>query len=548
LLERLRETVLRPAAGDVSDGQLLERYLARREEAAFALLLRRHGPMVLGVCRRVLRHVQDAEDAFQATFLVLARRAAAIEPRERVGPWLYGVAYRTALKARALAARRRQVEREAPRLPATADRGHHSDDLRPLLDRHLNRLPERYRVPLVLCDLEGRARKDVALQLGLPEGTLSSRLARARTLLGRRLGRRGAALSAGAVAALLSTEAAATAGVALPLAAGPMAAVPAHVLTLTEGVLRAMMIAKLKIASAVVLSLAVIGVGGGVLTHRALADKPAQAPATAGKDDKKAKEGKEEAGPSVAAAVKAVDAGKHTLTVHLEGKKGEEKTFELAKDVRVMLNDGLTKDDKGKEGALSDLTPGTAVTLQLAPGGKVVSAVIVRPGHLHAAVKSVDADKRTVTVTTKNEKGQVEKTYTLAKGARVLLSDGLTKGDKDQEGKLADLTEGTPVLVRVSAVDPKAALELRPQGASLQGDLKGVDAGNGLVTVTYKGENGLVDKELTLVKNARITIENGKGAREVKLSDLATGSRVVVQLSVFDPAKAARVAVREEDK
>ena len=141
LLERLRGVLPRPATGELSDGQLLERYLAGREEAAFALLLRRHGPMVLGVCRRVLRQEQDAEDAFQATFLVLVRRAEAIRPRERVGPWLYGVAYRTALKARTLAGRRRQVERDAAR-PAALVEARDPDDLRPLLDQHLSRLPD----------------------------------------------------------------------------------------------------------------------------------------------------------------------------------------------------------------------------------------------------------------------------------------------------------------------------------------------------------------------------------------------------------------------
>jgi RNA polymerase sigma factor (sigma-70 family) len=645
LLERLRDVLLRPAAGELSDGQLLERYLARRDEAAFVLLLRRLGPMVLGVCRRVLRQEQDAEDAFQATFLVLVRRAEAIRPRERVGPWLYGVAYRTALKSRALAGRRRQVERAACRPVAAAGEARDPDDLRPLLDRHLSRLPERYRVPLVLCDLQGRARRDVARQLGLPEGTLSSRLARARALLGRRLGRRGAALPAGAVAAVLCAGAnaalpaplaTATAGAAMSLAAGQPGAVPAQVLIVTEGVLKAMTIAKLKVATAVLLSLAVIGLGGGVLTRQALAGKPAGLPGRdRGEDAPKAaqqiddrlvrvevqmprgeggepvirvdgrpvakdrlagalsraagdgraagvrieadaeaphgavvavldaaaaagiqqayfaapkdKEAKEETGPSVLVVVKAVDAGKHTLTAAAADKKpAQEKTYELAKDVRVVLNDGLTKGDKGKEGSLADLAPGTTVELQLAPGAKVVNGITVRPWHLHTGVKSVDADKRTVTVTMKGEDGPFEKTFTLAKEARVLLSDGLAKGEKDQEGKLADLTEGTPVLVRVSAVDPKVALELRPQGRSLFGELKGVDAGSSQITVTVKEDGALVDKALTLVKGGRVTIEDGKGSREAKLSDLAAGSRVVVQLSVFDPAKAVRVAMHEE--
>jgi RNA polymerase sigma factor (sigma-70 family) len=643
LLERLRGVLLRPAAGELSDGQLLERYLAGREEAAFALLLRRHGPMVLGVCRRLLRHQQDAEDAFQATFLVLVRRAEAIRPRGRVGPWLYGVAYRTALKARSLAARRRQVEREASRPDALAQT-RDPDDLRPLIDHHLSRLPERYRVPLVLCDLQGRARRDVARQLGLPEGTLSSRLARARALLGHRLGRRGAALSAGALAAALCAEARAappaplvdaTARAALSLATGQAGAVPAQVLIVTEGVLKAMTIAKFKVATAVLLSLAVISLGGGVLTHQARAGKAAalsgrdcgedtpraaqqiddrlirvevqmtrggeepvirvdgrpvkkdrlaaalsraagdghpagvrieadaeapyaavvavqEAAAAAGIQRAyfvvpKDKDAKEEKGPSVLVVVKALDAAKHTLTAVSGNKKeSKEKTYELDKDVRVVLNDGLTKGDKGKDGSLTDLAPGATVELQLTPGGKTVSAITVRPWNLRGGVRSVDAAKRTMTVTSKGAKGAVEKTFTLAKEARVLLNDGLSKGGKDQEGKLADLTDGTPVLVRVSAVDPKTLLEVRPQGRSLNGELKGVDVGSNQITVTVKEDGGLVDKAVTLVKAARVTVEDGKGAREAKLSDLAAGSRVVVQLSVIDPKKAVRVSVRED--
>jgi RNA polymerase sigma factor (sigma-70 family) len=637
LLERLRDSLLRPAACGLSDGDLLERFLVRREEAAFALLLRRHGPMVLGVCRRVLRQEQDAEDAFQATFLVLARRAAAVEPRERVGPWLYGVAYRTALKARALAARRREVERAAAR-PADIAEAAHRDHLRPLLDQYLSRLPDRYRVPLVLCDLQGRPRRDVARELGLPEGTLSSRLARARALLGRRLRPHGIALSAACVAAGLAGGAsaappaaltAATAAAAVSLAAGQAAAVSPRILMLTEGVLRAMTLTRWKIATVVLLSLALMGGGGGLLTRRALADRPAKA-AEAGKDDKEGK-GKEEVGPTVNATVKAVDAGKHTLTATVGNKKEvQEKAYELAKDVRVTLNDGRTKGDKGKEGSLADLTPGLAVELRLAPGGKAVSAVTVRPWTLHAGVMSVDAAKRTIIVTTKSEDGPVEKTYTLVEGAKVLLNDGLTKGSKDQEGKLGDLTGGTPVQVRVSAVDPKTVLEVRPQGqvyfgelkgidaAKSQitiavkedgqlvdkqmtllkearvlfsdgltkeemrkltdltegtpvqvrmsvvdpkmvlevrpegqtyfGELKGIDADNNKITITVKEDGQWVDKELTLVKGARVSIDSDKGNREVKLEDLKAPSPVVVRLSVFDATKAAHVSVREDDK
>src|SRR5262249_12508882 len=149
---------------------------------------------------RVVGHEQDAEDAFQATFLVLARKAASVVPRQAVGAWLHGVAYHTALKARAAAARRRlkegQVEGKPEPQPAARDPWH---DLQPLLDQDLSRLPLKYRLPVVLCDLEGKARKDVARELEIPEGTLSSRLTTARGLLARRLARRGLLLSSSAL-------------------------------------------------------------------------------------------------------------------------------------------------------------------------------------------------------------------------------------------------------------------------------------------------------------------------------------------------------------
>src|SRR5438552_6488098 len=158
---------------DQTDGQLLSQFLSRRDEAAFVSLVRRHGPMVLGVCRRVLGNTADAEDAFQAAFLVLIRKAATIMPRGKLASWLYGTAYLAARKARALAARRRAREKQVRDLPepATVAEGIWHD-LVPVLDRELHRLGDRYRLPLVLCDLEGRTRKEAAEQLGWPEGTV----------------------------------------------------------------------------------------------------------------------------------------------------------------------------------------------------------------------------------------------------------------------------------------------------------------------------------------------------------------------------------------
>jgi RNA polymerase sigma factor (sigma-70 family) len=266
-LRQLRRAALR-RDGCPDDGDLLERYVRLGDEAAFEALVRQHGAMVLGVCRRVLHNWHDAEEAFQATFLVLARRAASVRPRDRVGNFLYGVAYRTALEARRAGARRRLKEaRVVPRTEEPAD-GPWAE-LRPVLDLELAGLPEKYRAPVVLCDLEGKTRREAARQLGWREGTLAGRLARARVLLARRLSKHGVAVAGGALAALLCRQAAAevprplvwsTVKAAARVAAGQAAALPANLAALVEGVNRAMWLSKLKVA---ILGLLVVGAVGG---------------------------------------------------------------------------------------------------------------------------------------------------------------------------------------------------------------------------------------------------------------------------------------------
>jgi RNA polymerase sigma factor (sigma-70 family) len=216
LLYHLRRCALARDCANVSDRELLEAFVVRRDAASFEALVRRHGPMVLGVCRRVLRDYHDAEDAFQATFLVLIRRASVVPPGA-VGNWLYGVAYRTALDARRGAARRQMKEILEENLPQPGTESLDAwRELRPLLDEELSRLPDKFRSAVVLCDLEGRTRAEAALHLGVPEGTMSGRLTTARRLLAARLTRRGITLSATGLAAVLAQGSAkATAPVSL---------------------------------------------------------------------------------------------------------------------------------------------------------------------------------------------------------------------------------------------------------------------------------------------------------------------------------------------
>ena len=183
----------------LSDGELLSRFRAKSDEQAFEAIVRRHGPMVFGVCRRILSDFHDADDAFQATFVVLVKRAADFEKCQTVGGWLHGVAVRTALKAKTMAAQRRRKETMAARPEATNTAPF--DDIAQVLDVELSRLPEKFRLPLILCDMEGKTRDDVAEELSWPPGTVASRLARARAMLADRLIRRGIVLTA----ALLTT-------------------------------------------------------------------------------------------------------------------------------------------------------------------------------------------------------------------------------------------------------------------------------------------------------------------------------------------------------
>jgi RNA polymerase sigma factor (sigma-70 family) len=281
-INHIRRTLLLRDGAGMTDGQLLEDYISRHEEAALAALVRRHGPMVWGVCRRVLPNYHDAEDAFQVTFLVLVRKAASIVPREMVANWLYGVAHQTALKARSTAATRKDRERQVTEMPEReVVQQDQLDSMQPLLDQELSRLPDKYRVPIVLCDLEGKTRKEAARQLGCPEGTVAGRLARARVMLAKRLLRQGLVVSGGALAAVLSRSMASASVPASVMsstikAAGLFATgqatatgvISAKVAGLTEGVLKEMFLHKIKSVVALLLVLAAVGMGASGLIQK----------------------------------------------------------------------------------------------------------------------------------------------------------------------------------------------------------------------------------------------------------------------------------------
>jgi RNA polymerase sigma factor (sigma-70 family) len=280
-MRHIKELAAGRALRHGSDRQLLDDFAACRDESAFTSLVERHGPMVLRVCQRVLRHEQDAEDAFQATFLVLARHPGSVRKREALASWLYGVAYRTAMKAKRGAARRRNHEAQLRDRTPPAAPSPTWDDVQAVLDEEIQRLPPSLRSAFVLCVLDAKTVPAAAAELGIKEGTLSWRLTRARQRLRQRLARRGIELSALLAALSLAHgagKAAVPAGLAkatirfgLSVAAGgPAAAIPSHIAALAAGVTRAMLLSKTKIAVVVLLAAGLIA-WGGAWVHRALA-------------------------------------------------------------------------------------------------------------------------------------------------------------------------------------------------------------------------------------------------------------------------------------
>jgi RNA polymerase sigma-70 factor (ECF subfamily) len=408
----------------LTDRELMDRFLADREEVAFESLVRRHGPMVLGVCRRVLANRHDAEDAFQATFLVLVRRAAAVIPRDLVGPWLYGVAYRTALEARRMRTRRMVREGQSTPRPGRRTVSDEAADREGLerLDRELARLPDRYRVPVILCDLEGKTHREAARLLDCPEATLSTRLRRGRQLLARRMG---TALAGGVSAGVLfegmtRAEVPAplmigTARMAVTVAAGsPIAAVTSgHVAVLTEGVLKTMFHNRLSTIVALVPVLGLVALGAGLLPGWARWLEPPAAAA----EPRILKDGIAADGPAEnlrrLEAVKwhllRIDKDKHTLHVadtpaeRSWGRHAAESMLASAGAQLSLVGVPVAPNAKvkldGKEIPFKELTDGVNLTLKFDADKAIVSGIeATTPPSAGYVVTAVDADQNVITV------------------------------------------------------------------------------------------------------------------------------------------------------
>jgi RNA polymerase sigma factor (sigma-70 family) len=315
--------------------------------------------MVLGVCRRVLRNDTDADDAFQATFVVLVRKAASIRPRARLANWLYGVAHKTALKAKAMNARRRTKERTAGAVATQRAPDNTWASLLDVLDEELTALPEIYRTAIVLCDLEGLSYRDAADRLSCPQGTLSGRLTRARVLLARRLARHGLTLSAGALTSLLAGRAAAAIAPSLLtttlragtlLAAGdtlPADVVSAKVIAIAEGVMKMMLLSKLRIVSGALLFLSMAIVAGWL---HAGAAAPAPVPKTGAAAQETTSQEAEFVFLSRAGNGKSV-------SVVVAGTSAPVLNLHVTNDLRVLV--------AGRSVGLGHLKPGARVLLRM---------------------------------------------------------------------------------------------------------------------------------------------------------------------------------------
>ncbi len=495
VIETLRLAALAGDGAGRTDGQLLDSYIQKQEEAAFAALVRRHGPMVWGVCRRMLRGYQDAEDAFQATFLVLVRKASSIRPPEMVANWLYGVAHLTALRARANTARRRGREREVTAMPEPAHQPRELwDDLRPLLDQELSRLPDKYRAVIVLCDLEGKTRKEAARHFRLPEGTVATRLATARAMLAKRLGRSGLVMSGAMVGVMLSGQvssasmpasvASTTIKAASLFAAGHAATggvISLKAVALAEGVIKSMLLSKLKMTTAVLTAVVVLGAGAAAFTQQV---GNSVNPAASQNNP-----GITQSSSIVSGLVKTVDSDKDTLTVSHQG----DKTFTVAKDATITIN--------GRPGNLGNVLVRSFVTIGLLADQKTAQSIEAVGPNVGGVLKSVDAANNSVTFENKDVDGSLRlQTFSVTKTAAIQI-DG-------RPGKLAEVPIGAAVSLSWF-LDQKTARNLLANGRGFFGvPVKAIDAAKSTITFDDNGAPPEVaGKTFLVAKNAMIQVD-----------------------------------------
>ena len=527
VIQHLRSALLLREGADPTDGQLLEFFVSRRESAALDVLVRRHGPMVWGVCRRILRNPHDAEDAFQATFLVLVRKAASVTPREMVGNWLYGVARQTALKARATTAKQRIRERQVVDMPEPAEKEKDlSGDITAVLDQELSRLPDQFRVAIVLCDLEGETRKEAARRLGLPEGTLAGRLTRGRAMLAKRLARHGLAITGATLAAALSQKEASacvptsvlssTIKAVTLVAAGHTAAsglISARVATLTEGVLKTMWHNKLKAIVAVVLVLGFVATGATVLACRTVAgqsDTPSTAgPVEASPIQKKEKDQKNDSvqQPKLSATLRGHTSYVSSVAYHPDGKT----LASGSKDKTIKLWDLAT----GKEQATLEGHTDDVYSVAYSPDGKILAS-----GSKDETIKVWDGKTGRGKATLKGHSGGVS-CLAFSPDSKTLAS-----GSADQTIKLTDVATGKERHSLTGHTQMVWSVAFSPDGKTLASGsddqtIKLWDVQTGKERATLKGH--ILRVTSVAFSPDGTTLASGSEDETIKLWDVAEG-------------------------
>ncbi len=587
VIGQLRRLIGHQSGCQLTDAQLLDDFVGRRDEASFEVLVWRHGTMVLELCRRILRDDHEAEDAFQATFLVLARKAGSIGKRESVGSWLYKVAYRVALRARA------RGNRGPDELPADLPAPEGADDLlwrdlRPVLDEEIHRLPEKYRTPFVLCYLEGHTNEEAAEQIGCPKGTVLSRLARGRECLRSRLTRRGLTVSAAGLVTVLSQNAAPaavpaalvspTVRAAIAFAAGKAAStlVPSSVAALTEGVLRSLFLTKLKIALTTLLAVAVVAPGAGLIARGTLAGKPSAGvpPAVVEKpaqvveevavfpepaEDDRPLEQKPAPEPARAQEVigQVVAVGKHGKSFTVEtARVGRGERGAAGKTTEIQIGDWtvVTYQAVGPHGAAP--TRGYRAHVRLAEGSKDVAAITfigpaeaLRPRPNFAGrVAHVARDGKSFTLEpfARGREHEAEK-------VDVKIGDRTVLAFQNVRGGAARLAEGLMAAVWLEEDSPDKVRRVH-----LQGDAATIHRGDpepdAIGTVAAVSRDG---KALTVEARPRLRLEE-PARLEVKIGEttavvfnnvppggarLARGMQVRLWLAEGAKDTAARVAL-----
>ncbi len=508
-----------------TDRELIARFHQSRDESAFASLVHKHGPMVLGVCRRRLRDPHAADDAFQATFLVLARKAGRVRWRESLGGWLYQVAVHVCRKAAARAARRAVQPLIADAQPAPDQPP--PSDLSAVLDEELRALPAAYREPIVLCHLQGHTTEEAAKLLGVSDGQLRGRLFRGREKLRDRLTRRGVALSVSALVVSLTAASARAVPPALGTSAVSVAlggAVSASVLSLTHEAVSAMSHTKWYLLAAVV---AVGGlIGGGVMLKPAQAEQPvtqAPPPPKAGQpyqqpkvvdddDDKKPAKPKLDVREGV---IKSIDAAANTLVVTTDEDK-----FDLPVEVDAKTEVVVAR----RAVKLGELKAGMRADVSFQGDAKAAVKVEAEWPRMKTVVRKTDAHSPAITFQAEQGNG-FEFDVTLAVGAEAKIEvDGLPGSIDDLGGRKVELEFG---------LDKKTiqGVYADAEPGELSATVKGVDAANKSITLTLlvagHKEERRVDLSFALTADCTFRLEG----RDAKLADLKADMPVLCRFA-----------------